>query len=86
MAQLAHQLTYNNAEYAEYVARKEMREKDQASDEEQFKRNIKQVQESTGGSKDTWFLVADHISYAGTKTRSHMAITVKQLMRLCKNC
>ena len=62
-------VSYNNAEYAEYVARKEMREKDPEASDEEIQKKVEKFKKKNGKSKDDGGnLVADHISYAGTKT------------------
>ena len=62
-------VSYNNAEYAEYVARKEIREKDPEASDEEIQKKVEKFKKKNGKSKDDGGnLVADHISYAGTKT------------------
>ncbi len=63
-------LTYNNAHYAEKVARDKFRLETPNATEEQLEAYIKQyVLESTGGYGDTGSLVADHVTYAGVLTQ-----------------
>ncbi len=62
-------IKHNQSEYAEYKARKELREKDPEMGEAEIQKKVSKAKKKNGGKKDeSGSLVADHISYAGTKT------------------
>ena len=63
-------ISYNNAHFAEKIARDKFRREFPDATQEQIDTKVKEyIKTSTGGKGDTGSLIADHISYAGNLTR-----------------
>ena len=63
-------ISYNNAHFAEKIARDKFRREFPDATQEQIDTKVSEyIKTSTGGKGDTGSLVADHISYAGNLTR-----------------